>query len=613
MAGDLDVTEAIALNGNGAVERRADAGEPTARVIHRYGELSILALRDGEAPEGVLRTTELGAAAATLGEAERLGLAALRLRESEEFRAAKRARPRSGEEWDMPNCTTVVPTPELDERARAAAPTSSYLEGTVAVGIVVVQGPTAALQFTDAEFTKVIAEVQNGLSWYATTNPVAGISFSYDIQNVGLSIAADPNAADLEAHWRDPAMGAIGFSADWAGVTAYIEDLRSRFGTRWTYCVFFTKYPLGWFAYASIGGPRIVMDYAQDGWGPDNIDRVFAHETGHIFGCPDEYASSGCNCGGSWGRFGIVNANCENCAAGGGVLCLMKGNTFSLCDYTPSHLGWGPQLLIRNYGYDAGGWRVDQHPRFLADTSADGRADIVGFGNAGAYVSRAQTDGRFETPQLRVANFGYDAGGWRVDMHPRFLADTTADGRADVVGCGNAGVYVSRAQADGSFDGPTLVVANFGYDAGGWRVDMHPRFLADLNGDGRADIVGFGNAGVYVSWAQADGTYSAPQLVVANFGYDAGGWRVDQHPRFLADTTGDGRLDIVGCGNAGVYVSRALADGTYEAPQLVIANFGYDAGGWRVDQHPRFLADTNGGGRADVVGFGYAGVYVSRF
>ena len=51
---------------------------------------------------------------------------------------------------------------------------------------------------------------------------------------------------------------------------------------------------------------------------------------------------------------------------------------------------------------------------------------------------------------------------------------------------------------------------------------------------------------------QADGTFAAPQLVVDNFGYDAGGWRVDQHPRFLADVTGDGRADIVGFGNAGV-------------------------------------------------------------
>jgi len=86
-------------------------------------------------------------------------------------------------------------------------------------------------------------------------------------------------------------------------------------GRKLTYCVFFVKgYPVDHFAYASIGGPRIIMDYANDGWGPDNIDRVFAHESGHIFQAPDEYASSGCNCGGSWGRFGEPNANCENCS-----------------------------------------------------------------------------------------------------------------------------------------------------------------------------------------------------------------------------------------------------------------------------------------------------------
>jgi hypothetical protein len=85
---------------------------------------------------------------------------------------------------------------------------------------------------------------------------------------------------------------------------------------------------------------------------------------------------------------------------------------------------------------------------------------------------------------------------------------------------------------------------------------MHPRFMADTTGSGRADIVGFGNAGVYVSRANADGTFSAPQLVVANFGYNAGGWRTDRHPRFMADTTADGRADIVGFGDAGVWMYR---------------------------------------------------------
>jgi hypothetical protein len=502
MAGDLRFRERAVLEGVMPTLPAAAIQQARERPIHRYGRLSILAAPEGAAAEATPESRELWDAVKDLPEVERLGLAALWLRESPSYRYAKHRRPRAGERWDMPSCTSVVPRPSIKMRAvgtRAAGPTSSYLEGTVAVGIVIVQGPTANLQFSDQEVIKVVAEVQNGLGWYATDNPLAGIAFSYDIQNVNLTVPPNPSAPDLEALWRDPAMAAIGQSADWNGVLSYVEDIRIRFGTRWTFCGFFTKYPLSWFAYASIGGPRLVMDYNNNGWGPDNIDRVFAHETGHIFGCPDEYASSGCNCGGGWGRFGIANGNCENCAADGGVACLMKGNTFSLCGYTPSHLGWAPQLAVHNYGYDAGGWRVDKHPRFLADTSGDGRADIVGFGNAGVWVSRAQADGTFTAPQLVVNNFGYDAGGWRVDQHPRFLADTAGDGRADIVGFGNAGVWVSRALANGTFEAPGLVVTNFGYDAGGWRVDRHPRFVADTVGDGRADFVGFGNAGVWLS------------------------------------------------------------------------------------------------------------------
>ena len=85
-------------------------------------------------------------------------------------------------------------------------------------------------------------------------------------------------------------------------------------------------------------------------------------------------------------------------------------------------------------------------------------------------------------------------------------------------------------------------------------MDQHPRIMADVNGDKRADVVGFGNAGAYVSLSTGTG-FSPPQLWVANYGYDAGGWRVEDHPRIMADVNGDGRADVVGFGNAGAYVS----------------------------------------------------------
>src|SRR5262249_49482577 len=150
---------------------------------------------------------------------------------------------------------------------------------------------------------------------------------------------------------------------------------------------------------------------------------------------------------------------------------------------------------------------------------------------------------------------GQEAGGWRVDKHPRFLADITGDGRADIVGFGDAGVYVALSNGDGTFGPVRFVLSAFGEEAGGWRVDKHPRFFAALRANGRADIVGFGDAGVYVALSTGDGTFQPAHVVLAVFGHEAGGWRVDKHPRFLADITGDGRADIVGFGDAGVYVA----------------------------------------------------------
>jgi hypothetical protein len=270
-----------------------------------------------------------------------------------------------------------------------------------------------------------------------------------------------------------------------------------------------------------------------------------------------------------------------------------------------------PTKVIDNFAYDAGGWRVEKHPRLLANVIGNNRPDIVGFGDAGVWVARNNGDGTFQAAQQVIDNFAYNAGGWRVEKHPRFLANVIGTSRPDIVGFGDAGVWVARNNGNGTFQAPQKVVDNFAYNAGGWRIEKHPRFLADLTGDGKADIVGFGDAGVWVSLNNGNGTFQNPQMVVANFAYNAGGWRVEKHPRFLADLTGDGRADIVGFGDAGVWVSLNNGNGTFQNPQKVIDNFAYDAGGWRVEKHPRFLADLTGDKRADVVGFGNAGVWES--
>src|SRR5579864_8251503 len=73
--------------------------------------------------------------------------------------------------------------------------------------------------------------------------------------------------------------------------------------------------------------------------------------------------------------------------------------------------------------------------------------------------------------------------------------------------------------------------------ASGWRVDKDPRFVAPLRVGGPAAIVGFGECGVWTALGDGLGGFQPPNVVLNDFGFQAGGWRVDRHPRFLAVLT----------------------------------------------------------------------------
>ena len=318
-----------------------------------------------------------------------------------------------------------------------------------------------------------------------------------------------------------------------------------------------------------------------------------------------------------------------------------------------------PNLVLSGFSAHTG-WSVESHPRLPADLTGDGRADIVGFGDAGVWTVLNNGDGTFGPMRFVIADFGYDQG-WRVDQHPRVTSPTSPE-TAGPTSSGSAtpasGSALATATARSSRRGSSST--GFGYDQG-WRVDQHPRFVVDLTGDGKADIVGYGDAGVWVALGNGDGTFrpahlragrlrsrqglagrqapaddrrpqrrparrpgrlrrrrrvlrantgdgtfAAPTFVIADLGYDQG-WRVDRHPRLAADVTGDGRDDIVGFGDDGVWVAVTRRQ---PASKLVLDGFGYNQG-WRVDEHPRDLVDLNGDGKADIIGFGDAGVWVA--
>ncbi len=317
---------------------------------------------------------------------------------------------------------------------------------------------------------------------------------------------------------------------------------------------------------------------------------------------------------------------------------------------------FGPAIRwTSNFG--SNGWDSTRHPRLVGDVNGDGMEDIVGFGNSSVYVGRSNGLG-FAPQSAWVSGFGHSQG-WRVDRHPRMLADIDANGTMDLVGFGNSGVYVSLSWGT-RFTNPGKWVTGFGYSQG-WRIDRHPRFLADVNGDQRPDVVGFGNSDVWVALSMGLG-FSDPQPWLHDFGYSQN-WSTRQNPRFVTDVNGDGKADIVGLrSNRDLMVSLSTGTGfsvptawanldglvdnsslpdtltvadingdgrsdvvafgkdessyfaistgsAFTQPRPWIDEYGTDAG-WEKASHIRTVADVNGDGRGDLVGFGGSGVWV---
>src|SRR5262249_1436090 len=298
--------------------------------------------------------------------------------------------------------------------------------------------------------------------------------------------------------------------------------------------------------------------------------------------------------------------------------------TFAIRDLLASIISFGsPAFQLNAFGPSAGGWSSDDtYPRELADINHDGNADIVGFATNGVYVSLANGTGGFGDPAFAngTSFWGAQTGNWSSqNVTPRELADINHDSNADIVGFATNGVYVSLADGNGGFQAAAFANGSsfWGAQTGGWSSQhTYTRELADINLDSNADIVGFATNGVYVSLANEAGGFQPPRVAngTSFWGGQAGGWsRQDKFPRFMADVDGNGYADIVGFAQNGVYVSLNTQLGA-SAPTFVAGSsfWGTQTGGWTSENlMPRELADVNGDGMADIVGFAQGGVYVS--
>lgn len=255
----------------------------------------------------------------------------------------------------------------------------------------------------------------------------------------------------------------------------------------------------------------------------------------------------------------------------------------------------------------AEGWNNMMDIRTVGDVNGDGKADIIGFGVRGVEVSFAKSNGTYSYPQTLISNLTFYKGGWLIGQHPRMVADVNGDGKADIVGFGESDVIVAFSRGE-SFETPKAVYKNFTKNTGGWDAS-HPRMMADVNGDGKADIIAFGETKVRVAFSTGRG-FELSTIGVTDF-VKSNGWDVAKHIRTMGDVNGDGKADIVGFGNSGVRIALSTGNGFATGKTVLSKKFAINGGGWKVGTHPRMLADVNGDGKDDIIGFGASGVQVA--
>lgn len=336
------------------------------RVTHRFGKDAIVARMPSLPAAGLKYCAK---EPPPLDLAARLAINAWR--QNLELRATPRAPgPEEGVAWDAapykpptnfeddPSIgdAFIAPVEAEDEggddesgiQPSTGTPTSLYLVGSVAVGLVLVSRDSGDESMSEDEQTTVVQQTQQGLDFLANAEPQANVSFVYDIQPITVDVAPGPVDGVSGAYeryerpWRDAALAEMGYAAGREGYRQYVDSLRSDMETDWAFVAFFTKYAVNHFAYAI--WEKVVMHYDNDGWGANNIHRVLAHEACHIFGAADEYG--GCQCGSLHGHLQAPNNNCVNCfPPGAQVDCLMNQNTLTMCPFSRRQIGWDPSLF----------------------------------------------------------------------------------------------------------------------------------------------------------------------------------------------------------------------------------------------------------------------------
>ncbi|MBI5531897.1 MAG: VCBS repeat-containing protein [Deltaproteobacteria bacterium] len=285
-----------------------------------------------------------------------------------------------------------------------------------------------------------------------------------------------------------------------------------------------------------------------------------------------------------------------------GDICARAAAGFS-CYTAASGFGTkieGPELS------NAKGWDGQQYYSTLrmADVDGDQKADVCGRDSEGFHCWLS--DGTALKTEIKGPTWS-DASGWNgVDHYSTIrMGDIDGDGKADVCARAAAGIKCFLSDGKGF---PTAVDGPAWSDAAGWNaIEYYSTIrMADVDGDGKADICGRASDGVHCWLSDGKGF---PTEVVGPKLSNASGWSKPEYYLTLrmADVNGDGRADI--CARAAAGFACWLSDKSGFS-NVVPSGAMSDDGGWDA---VRFyttirMADIDGDGKSDVCARGVSGM-----
>ena len=263
---------------------------------------------------------------------------------------------------DLPTESLTI-TSEGDSDTPNYYQTSEFMIGTVAVGIILPESNNSidpsSEDWTASEQQKVYSEIVAATNWWANMEPAAQLTFIYDdhfSQPVPTSYEPISRPQSDQGLWIGEVMGNIGYDEStsyFTRVRDYVNDLRDTYQTDWAFAIFVVDssndadnyFANGYFAYAYLGGPFMVMTYGNNGYGSHNMDAVAAHEMGHIFLALDQYSSAHVPCTTRAGYLDVENQNSLYGSCASNETSIMRGQVWpytngNIDHYAKGQIGW---------------------------------------------------------------------------------------------------------------------------------------------------------------------------------------------------------------------------------------------------------------------------------